>query len=291
MAVNPLYLDFFRFLNKLPEEDPWALYKRLYLVPHEQFFKSYFESFNLLGPSQIAERVRKIKKGDYGLLQSLIQSGDPKGLAEEALKKCQRVLPLKPQPPVYLFIGFFSADGGTVDVDGVPSIALGLERFKSFQDLPLLVSHEYCHCAQRSLLKDFFPRGERPLFFTVVAEGLSVFFTEAVYPEIPLHRHLFLTQERLQWCQDNRQALLELAGADLAAAKLRPVLFGAGDPNAGIPPRVGYFVARQMLSHCLAHHGAEEFGRTFNGFEGLLKIVLEANRVQEMKEEEGNAGQ
>ena len=280
MDVNPLYRDFFRFLNQLPEEDPWTLYQRLYLGPHEQFFKAYFESFNLLGPSQIAERVRKIKKGDYGLLQSLIQSENPKDLAEEALKRCQRILPLNPLPPVYLFIGFFSADGMTVDVDSVPSIALGLERFKSFQDLPLLVSHEYCHCAQRSLLKDFFPRGERTLFFTVVAEGLSVFFTEAVYPEIPLHRHLFLTQERLQWCQDNRQALLELAGADLAAAKLNSVLFGAGDPNAGLPPRIGYFIARQMLGHCLSHHGAEEFGRTFGGFEGLFRRVLKANRVQ-----------
>lgn len=280
MDVNPLYRDFFRFLNQLPEEDPWTLYQRLYLGPHEQFFKAYFESFNLLGPSQIAERVRKIKKGDYGLLQSLIQSENPKDLAEEALKRCQRILPLNPLPPVYLFIGFFSADGMTVDIDSVPSIALGLERFKSFQDLPLLVSHEYCHCAQRSLLKDFFPRGERTLFFTVAAEGLSVFFTEAVYPEIPLHRHLFLTQERLQWCQDNRQALLELAGADLAAAKLNSVLFGAGDPNAGLPPRVGYFIARQMLGHCLSHHGAEEFGRTFGGFEGLFRRVLKANRVQ-----------
>ena len=281
MAVKPLYLDFFKFLDRLPEGDPWGLYQHLYLQPHEKIFKAYWETFSHFDLPQITERVRKIKKGDYGLLQSLIQSQNPADLAEEALKRCQLILPLNPQPPVYLFIGFFSADGVTVEVDGVPSIALGLERFKDFQDLPLLVSHEYCHCAQRFLLKDFFPRGERPLFFTVVAEGLSVLFTEAVYPEIPLYRHLFLTPERLRWCRENQQTLLELAGADLAAAKLVPVLFGAGDPNAELPPRVGYFIARQMLDHCLAHHGAEEFGKAFNGFEPLFRKILQERRIQE----------
>ena len=272
--VNPLYLDFFKFLDRMGEGDPWPSYQRLYLNPHEKFLTAYWKNFSHFDLDQIADRVRQIKKGDYGHLRSLIQSQDPEVLAGEALEGCQRVFPLEPQPPVYLFVGFFSADGVTVEVNGSPSIALGLERFKDFQDLPLLISHEYAHCAQRSLLKDFFPPGERNLLSTIIAEGLSVLFSQVVYPDILPHRHFFLTPERLQWCQENQETLLELAGADLASAKLVPILFGAGDPRAGLPPRLGYFIARQMLGHCLSHHGAEDFGQTFPGFEDLFRKII-----------------
>jgi len=273
MNVKPLYLDFFRFLDQIQGNDPWESYQRLYFRPHEKFFQAHWETFDHFDLKQIRERVRQIKEGDYGLLRSLIQSQDPVPLAEEALRRCRSVLDLSPEPPVYLFVGFFSADGATVEVEGLPSIALGMERFKDFKDLSLLVCHEYCHCVQRSLLKEFFAPGGRTLFSKIAAEGLSVFFTRVVYPEIPLHRHLFLTAERLRWCRENREVLLELTGADLASEKLLPVLFGPGDPNAGLPPRLGYFVASEMVGHCLAHHGAEEFGKAFPGFENLFRRI------------------
>jgi len=274
MPVKPLYIDFFNFLDHPQEGDPWVSYQRLYLQGHYRFFESYLETFDHFGWPQMAERVRQIKKEDYGQLRSLIQSQDPKVLAEEALERCRLALPLNPEPSVYLFVGFFSADGVTIEVEGVPSIALGMERFKDFKDLGLLVSHEYCHCAQRSLLRDFSPKGKRTLFFAMVAEGLSALFTQVIYPEVPLHRHLFLTPQRLQWCRENQGILLELAGADLVSEKLVPILFGPGDPNAGIPPRVGYFVASQMLEHCLTHHGAEALGEAFPGFEGLFQKII-----------------
>lgn len=273
MNVKPLYLDFFKFLDQIQGNDPWESYQRLYFRPHEKFFQAYWETFDHFDLEQIRGRVGHIKEGDYGLLRSLIQSQDPIPLAEEALRRCRSVLALSPEPHVYLFVGFFSADGATITVEGTPAIALGMERFKDFRDLSLLVCHEYCHCVQRSLLKEFFLPGGRTLFFKIVAEGLSVLFTRVVYPEIPLHRHLFLTPERLQWGRENQEVLLELTGADLASEKLVPVLFGPGDPNAGLPPRLGYFVASQMLGHCLAHHGAEDFGKAFPGFEDLFRRI------------------
>jgi hypothetical protein len=285
MPVKPLYLDFFEFLGQLGKEDPWLSYQRLYIQPHRKFFEAYWKTFDYLAPPQIAARVRKIKGEDYGQLRSLVQSQDPAVLAEEALQRCRVTLPLNPEPLVYLFVGFFSADGATLEVEGCPSIALGLERFKDFKDLSLLVSHEYCHCAQRSFLKNFFPPQERPLFFHIVAEGLSVLFSEVVYPEFPLHRHLLLTPERLQWCQENHAMLLELAGADLASEKLVPIFFGPGDANAGLPPRIGYFVARQMLGHCLTHHGVEDFGREFPGFEELFRTMIQESKIQLSKVE------
>lgn len=78
---------------------------------------------------------------------------------------------------------------------------------------------------------------------------------------------------------------MELAAADLATEKLIPILFGAGDPDAALPPRLGYFIAREMLSHCLTHHGAEEFGKTIPGFEDLFRKILASGILSSGAEE------
>ncbi len=274
MPIKPLFRDFFRFLDPFPAGDPWVSYRRIYLDPHAPFFRAYWKTFNHFDRRQIAARVRQIKEGDYTILRSLMQGKDPVHLSEGALQRCQAVLPLDPEPGVFLFVGFFSADGVTLEVGGKPVIAVGLERFKDFRDLPLIIAHEYGHCAQHALLKKPFSPGEKTLFDKMVAEGLAVLFTEVVYPKVPLHRHLFLTPERLQWGWENQEALLELVTGDLSSPKLVPVLFGAGDPRAGLPPRLGYFIARQMLGHCLTHHGPEDFGKNFSSFAGLFQKTI-----------------
>jgi hypothetical protein len=286
MSIHPLYLDFFQFLDQRSEADPWPLYQRLYLKPHEEFLMAYWRNFDHFDFDQIAARVRQIKKADYAQLQALIQWQNPSVLAAGALDRCQAAFPREPQPPVYLFVGFFSADGVTVEVGGYSVIALGLERFQDFQDLPLLVSHEYGHFAWRSLQNGRSAPSPSTLFSKLISEGISVFFSQLVYPEILLHRHLFLTPERLRWCRENQEALLDLAGADLAAPKLIPILFGPGDPDAGIPPRVGYFLARQMLGHCLAHHGSVFLAESYPGSEVLFRKILEGGILGRESQEE-----
>ncbi len=280
MAIKPLYIDFFKFLEERKKGDPWSIFQQFYLNPHRDFLGAYWQRFNFWDAEQIKERVLQIKDGDYGQLQGLIQAYDPVLMAEETLKKCQKVLPLNPPPDIYLFVGFFSADGTTLEVAGSPAIALGLERFKDFRDFPLLLAHEYGHCAQWSFLQEFFPQKEKPLLYALISEGLAIFFTEATLPGIPLHRHLFLTPERLKWCQENQATLLALAGADLASPKLIPILFGAGDERAGLPPRLGYFIARQMLGNCLSHHGVEDFGRQFPNFKNLFQNLLASGKLK-----------
>ena len=286
MKIHPLYLDFFRFLDEMAEGDPWPSYRRLYLEPHTEFLTAYWRSFDHFTPLQVEERVRAVRKEDYGQLRALVLVQDPAPLAEGALGKCREIFPLEPLPEVYLFVGFFSADGATVEVRGSPAIALGLERFRDFKEIPLLIAHEYCHCAQRSLLRGRVPDDDGPLLHRMIAEGLSALFTQLVYPDLPLYRHLFLTPERFQWCRENQGALLELAGADLAEKKLLPVLFGPGDPNAGLPPRLGYFLARQIVGHCLSHHGAEQFAETFPGFGDLFRKILESGILASDEEQE-----
>ncbi len=246
MSIQPLYRDFFRFLERLSAgNDPWASYQEVYLEPHLDFFRSYWQIFPHMGPEQVAGRVRRVRRDDYGLLESLIASQDPTELAGEALRRCQSVLPLSPEPAAYLFVGFFSPDGMTIDVNGAPVIAFALERFRDFRDLPLLVAHEYGHCLRGT--GPFPGSNGQSLAAKVMREGLAVLFTELVYPEIPLARRLFLTPERWHWCRENRGTLLELARSHLSSADPVPVFFGPGDPEAGIPPRVGYYVAREML--------------------------------------------
>ncbi len=274
MPVKALYKDFLRFLDSLPEDDPWPVYEKVYLQPHEDFFRAYWKNFPQLSRDELARRVRDIKKEDYGHLCSLMHAEDPESLTQEALRRCQKILPLDPEPPVYLFVGFFSADGVTIEVAGAPAVAIGMERFHDFKDLPLLVAHEYGHCTQRIHLQEFFPK-KRNLLFSIIGEGLAVLFSEAAFPEIPLHRHLYLTPERWQWAKENRDVVLDLATPDLASDRLIPVLFGPGDANAGLPPRLGYFVAREMLGHCLSRHGVKDFAETFPQFEELFRTILE----------------
>lgn len=275
MAIEALYTDFFRFLDHGPEEGEWEAYRRIYLDPHRDFFDAHWACFEGFDQTQLAERVERIKREDYGHLHSLILEQDPIGLARETMRKCRSLLSLDPEPDVYLFVGFFSADGKALEVKGRPAIALGLERFKDFKDFPLLLAHEYGHCAGLNSLKGITSGGENTLLDTLTREGLAVLFTEAVYPEIPLYRHLFLTSERLRWCEENREALLDLAGGDLNSGKLAPVFFGSGDPEAGIPPRIGYYLARQMMRQCLTHHGDQEFAGIFPGFEKVFQAIAE----------------
>lgn len=269
MPVWRLYEDFFSFLEHRGE-DPWEAYQRWYVKRHPRFFEAYFRTFPDLDAGAIADRVRGVKEGDYGLLRSLIAAEDPGLLAEEALGRSRAVLPLASEPSVFLFVGFFSADGFILEVEDQPSIALGLERFKSFRDLSLLTAHEYGHLVERSLPPGSSPPPAGILLSALRAEGLAVLFTERAFPEITLHRHLFLSPERLQWARENEEALLDLAGADLLSDKLLPVLFGPGDPAAGLPPRLGYFIARQRLRSCLNRHGAEELGEICSFLTGLL---------------------
>jgi hypothetical protein len=277
MQIDPLYLDFFCFLDQWQEGDPWPVYERYYWRPHETFLRACWErNFGGFLLPQVRDRVRGIKKGDYGLLQSLVQGQDPGELARGALNRCRSIFAYAPAPAVVLFVGFFSADGKTISVEGSPVIAIGLERFRNFRDLALLVGHEYAHCAQHVFLKDSLPQENRPLSLALLAEGLATHFTQRMAPEIPEHRHLFLTRERFHWCRQNKEALMNLAGAQLDSAGGVPVLFGPGDPAAGLPPRVGYFIAHEMVSGFLENPDSSGFGSYLPESAVLLGKILKS---------------
>ena len=170
---------------------------------------------------------------------------------------------------------------------GSPVIAIGLERFRNFRDLALLVGHEYAHCAQRVLSEDFCSQEDRPLSRAFLAEGLATHFTQRMAPEIPEHRHLFLTRERLHWCQENKKALMDFAGDELDSARRIPVLFGPGDPAEGLPPRVGYFIAHEMVGRFLKSPDPGGIGSGLPESAAVLRKILASGRRAGLNGEPG----
>ncbi|HID94516.1 MAG TPA: hypothetical protein EYP53_00470 [Candidatus Latescibacteria bacterium] len=250
MPLYPIYRDFFRFINGLDKgPDPWVSYQRHYLRPHREFLFSYWRSFKWMDLGQIEERVRRIRRGDYSVLEGLIAQEAPEKIIAKALERCERFATPTEEPDVYLIVGFFSSDGFVVEFRGRPVIGFGLERFRDFMPLKIIFAHEYCHylrrltkgCARACSLAEM-----------LLSEGLAAVFSEFVFPERPLHEHIFLSRSRVNWCIENEAYLLGLVRSELRSSNLVSSLFSGGDAELGIPPRVGNYVGYRIMKEYLS---------------------------------------
>jgi hypothetical protein len=264
MAVHCLYQDFFRFLESLGAGgDSWEAYRENYLQPHQDFFEAYWQTFPLVDGETLRDRVAQIRRGHYSALEHLLNQKEPETIVEQDLLRCQKVLPRFPEPDVYLLVGFFSADGFIVVVGGWPAIGIGLERFKDFRLLGLILAHEYCHYARRLALGSFSFEPET-LGQKLLAEGLSAVFSQRIYPQRPLTDHLLMSRHRLNWCQKNEASLESTARRELDTSRLVPMFFQRGKPGAGIPPRTGMYLGYRLVERALME-------REEGAFEELLK--------------------
>jgi len=143
VAPHLLYHDFLRFVDALAADpsDPWALYRSLYLDPHRDVLEAWWEQCIGRPRSLWKDRVRSIRPGDYGNLRAVVQEGDLAAAAHDAIARCQRVLPMSPQPDVYFLVGFFSPDGFAFWVCGRWAIGIGMERLQSQRLVPILLAH------------------------------------------------------------------------------------------------------------------------------------------------------
>ncbi len=238
--IHPLYIDFVRFLEELTEEtSPWPSYEKLYLTPHLHFLQVCWKTVNL-SPEMVRDRVRRIKRSDYSELLAMVHRVDLGKRAAEVLKKCSAILP-GPIPDVYLFVGFFSSDGFVVDLQGRWVIGIGLERFHQENSFGCILAHEYCH---------YYLRSKRITTETIEAEtifteGASFVFSQLVYPDEPLYRHLFYSRSRFNTCLERESATLRLIGG----RTLHQVtdLLANGDNENAIPPRVGNYISYRLV--------------------------------------------
>lgn len=275
MAFYPLYEDFLKFLRALGQGDAWESYRKYYFEPHREFLLGYWRTFPWMDLSQLRDRVRRIRRGDYSLLEELLASTDLEQLGREVLDRCMEVLPAPREPDVYFMVGFFSPEGFVMEFKGKPVIGFGLERFKSFRLLPIIFAHEYCHYLRRllnrGLSKDETEGKDETLGEVLLAEGLSAIFSRLAFPEQDLNEHLFLSRARLNWCQQNEERLRELVEAELESSSLVTALFSSGCHQLGLPPRTGYYLGYRFVEDYLLKRSRED-----------LKSIIQARSIVEL---------
>ena len=267
MPIHAIYKDFFRFLEAIDslDEDLWELYNRRYFQPHRVFFKAYWSAFfPQLDLGTLQDRVRQVRRGHYDTLRQLAGQGELEKIVLDALSRCGENLPGLPEPEIYLLVGFFSADGFILDLDDRPVIGLGLERYRDFRLLDIILAHEYCHYARRLTLGLCERTDPETLGQKLLAEGLSVVFSRRVYPKRKLEDHLLMSRHRMSWCRRNEARLESLIGGEMDSSRLVSVMFGRGDPEAGIPPRAGMYLGYRLVERILESREEEGFEEFLN---------------------------
>lgn len=218
MPIHFLYKDFFRFIEAFDRgEDAFSAFEEYYFKPHERFLSAYWKHFKHFDKELIEKRVRVIKKGDYALIESILMVEKPEELCRKALKRCLETAEAfgaegVPEPDIYLFIGFFSADGVTLMLDDVPVIGFGLERYKSLREMPILIAHEFSHYLEK--IKPGFFRTKKTyekgtLGEFLLSEGLAFHFSMKAFPERRVMEHLFLRRDVYNWCVEEEERLMK----------------------------------------------------------------------------------
>jgi len=249
MPLVSIYKDFLKFIDA-SGKSLWTDYERLYFAPHRQFLSSYWKNCMGLGFEELRGRVEAIKPGDYSHLVSLLRSCDLESVCFSALQKCSRLLQWDDEPMVYLMVGFFSPDGFVITVDGKPVIGIGLERYRSFRNIPVMLAHECCHymqCLAEIPVDGWIDRctvGE-----AMLREGICVAFSRMVFPERPLTEHLGMSRGRLNWMRANEKLIwqtmepaLNLMGRDA----IQQYLYGAASSGRG-GLYIGFRIAEEFL--------------------------------------------
>ena len=199
-TIYALYEGFFTFLTK-KRGAAWSAFRSHYTSQAPDFFEAYFSGFSY-NTSTLKYRVEVTAPEHYAHLRALVRRNPPKVIVSNALKRCRALIPME-QVHVYLMIGFFSADGFTLIIDGNPVIGIGLERLRDFSYLDLLVAHEYAHCLR---IRNGFLSRNRSL--SILNEGIASHFSQAAFPERTLPEHLFLSNAAFNHLLGQKDELL-----------------------------------------------------------------------------------
>lgn len=250
MSVHPLYEDFLRFVDALAagEGEAWTLYEQYYLDPNREVLSAWWDQCLGLPEETWQGRVSSLRPEQYELLRAVVSGEDLLALAESALARCQEVLPLEVTPEVYLLVGFFSPDGFAFQVKGEWAIGIGLERLTGSRLIPILIAHEYAHCARRRL------SSPETLRERLVEEGFAVALAARAFPDRLEADHLLMRPGQVSALRQYRRELWTavepyLDSEDEAIAAR--VLYGQVD-NRAWPSRAGMYLGWQLVREHLA---------------------------------------
>jgi hypothetical protein len=246
MKLFSLYHDFYKFLEKItPYSEKWSVYFEDYYKIHQLFLENYFSHFPLIDPSNLKERVEAIRPSDYSQLRNLIGFCPPEGIIQEAYEKCSAVVPPKKEVEVYLFIGFFSADAFVMTIGERPVICFGLERFKDFRLLKILLAHEYAHFLL-NLSQGLVPE-EKKIKWLILSEGISTYFSSLIFPDRPLPDHFLFRRDRFNWCQAHDRYLREIFCSEKFSSQELMDYYFKGNPELGLPARVAKYLGFEAV--------------------------------------------
>jgi uncharacterized protein YjaZ len=125
-------------------------------------------------------------------------------------------------------------------------ICIGLERFRSFVDYDILLSHEYCHY----ILNKQGDEVDEPLERRLVREGIAVFFSRLACPDRREASYFFVDDERLSFIKINAQKITEMAGRGKVGIE---ELFGPTPES--LPPRTGYYIGYLLVENFIRKTG------------------------------------
>lgn len=222
MAILPLYAE----LNALLTVPPQPLHHRLsgslrrYLTALDQTYEP--GSFGPLGAVGLLEQIAPT-------LGSALRPAAGYGLEETCahwLAESARMLKAEP-PDLYLGTLLFTAPAATINVDGAPAIALGLERFRTQppahgpkhwyhpSEAVEMVPHEAAHSVRmRALGLPPTPRHLR-LVDMVMLEGTALTFADHMLGRMTLAT--FMPAEQLAWHQAHDAEARRVAAAEFPA--------------------------------------------------------------------------
>jgi hypothetical protein len=244
VSAHLLFEDFLRFVDALaqPGGDPWELYEKHYLARHRAVLTAWWEQCMGLNREVWRERVRRVRPGDYGLLRQVVQDADLPSVARETMARCQKIVPVSPEPDVHLLVGFFSPDAFAFEVEGAWAIGIGMERLSELDSIPILLAHEYAHCYRN--------RSRRPatLGERMVEEGLAVEMATRAFPEMTAPQHLMVGASQLaafQEYEDKLWAKVKPLMGSKDEALAAKVLFGRAGPREW-PSRAGMYLGWRL---------------------------------------------
>lgn len=271
MKVFSFYLDFFNFLEKIPShQEKWKIYFDSYYQPHKNFLDTYFSHFPLIDFWTLKNRVEAIKAADYSLLKNLIFVCPPEKIITEAHTRCQRIVPPRKEPEVYLFIGFFSPDAFVMDFRRRPVICFGLERFRDFRLLRILFAHEYAHFLL-NLKRGKVPE-EKGWKWRIISEGMASYFSFLAFPSPRFSDHFLFRRDVFNWCAANESYLREVyCCGEFTGAELMD-FYEMGNPELNLPPRAAKYLGFQAIKNYLAQNSRRDISDLFSDRAKVLSL-------------------
>lgn len=268
-----MYRDFFTFLDKIiPRSGKWEIYFTHYFKPHQEFLENYFSHFPLIDVTNLRERVERIKASDYSPQRHLTSVCPPETIIKESYEKCRSILSSKEEPGVYLFVGFFSPDAFVMNFRGKPVICFGLERFRDFRLLRILLAHEYAHFLL-NLSSGEIPE-DKKLKWLLISEGIGIYFSSLAFPECKISDHLLLRRDRLNWCQEHEGYLRDIHRSGRFSSEELIDFYGKGNQELDIPPRAGKYLGFQAVRRYLAQSDENNINSLFSDKKLALSLEL-----------------